>query len=338
MSKNIVICLDGTWNDKDDPNAVSNVALLHEMCVNDAINQVAYYDEGVGNDGWYDRKLGGVHGVGLSENIREAYIHLVRNYRENDRVFIFGFSRGAYTARSLAGLVYRCGLLPENDSLLSDIRKLYKAYKNEQTEKMVVFKSANRKCPIEMLGVWDTVGALGIPISFLKETSDKVLGFHDTKLNPEVRFACHAVAIDEKRASFEPTLWHETAENMNRLKQVWFPGVHSDVGGGYRERHHSDVALKWMVDQATGRGLLIKEDSAYEYQTDLRKQIHTSAFNIFGKEIGVEERDAPVTAENRPKVHKSVMDKMILDEDYNPLALKDYLVDRPTLAPYEVDQ
>jgi len=310
MSKNIIICLDGTWNDKDDHRAFSNVALLHEMCVNDGSNQIAYYDKGVGTSGWYDQKLGGLHGVGLSENIREAYTFLTLNYREDDCVFIFGFSRGAYTARSLAGLIYRCGLLPESDHLRSDLNDLYDAYKNEDTEKTAAYKSANRKCPIEMLGVWDTVGALGIPVSFFKEASDKVFGFHDTKLSPEVRFACHAVAIDEKRASFEPALWEETAENKDRIKQVWFAGVHSDVGGGYAERHHSDVVLKWIVNHATGRGLLVREDNAYEYQADLSKDIHASAFKIFGKEIGVEERDAPVTVQNRPKVHRSVCEKM----------------------------
>jgi uncharacterized protein (DUF2235 family) len=338
MSKNIVICLDGTWNDKDDCSAFSNVALLHEMCVNDGTNQIAYYDKGVGTSGWYDQKLGGVHGVGLSENVREAYIYLAWNYRNNDRVFIFGFSRGAYTARSLAGLVYRCGLLPKSDHLQNKLENLYEAYKGKEVEKMAAYKSANRKCPIEMLGVWDTVGALGIPISFFKEASDKVFGFHDTKLSPEVRFACHAVAIDEKRASFEPTLWQETAENKNRMKQVWFPGVHSDVGGGYPERHHSDVALKWMVDHATRRGLLIKEDGAYEYQDDLSKDIHPSVFKIFGKEIGVKERDAPITAENRPKVHRSIREKMKLNKNYKPLALMKHIVDSNTLAPYEVEE
>jgi uncharacterized protein (DUF2235 family) len=338
MNKNIVICLDGTWNDKDDQSALSNVALLHEMCANDGTNQITYYDKGVGTDGWYDKKLGGVHGIGLSQNIKEAYTYLVKNYNANDSVFIFGFSRGAYTARSLAGLAYRCGLLIESNSLQAEVENLYKAYKDEDAGKMDNYKSANRKCPIDMLGVWDTVGALGIPISLLREGSEKFFSFHDTKLSPEVKFACHAVAIDEKRQSFQPTLWQETTENKSRMKQVWFPGVHSDVGGGYPERHHSDVALKWMVDQAAGRGLLIKEDSAYEYQADLSKNIHASAFKIFGKELGVEERDAPVTAENIPKVHQSVREKMKRDRYYRPLALKKYIVDLNTLAPYEVEE
>ena len=337
MSKNIVICLDGTWNDKSDRRTLSNVALLDEMCVDDGRNQIAYYDEGVGTSGWYDKKLGGLHGIGLSENVKQAYVYLVRNHRENDRVFIFGFSRGAYTARSLSGLVYRCGLLPNSAHLESELEKLYGAYTRHQSDKMNAYKSANKKCPIHMLGVWDTVGALGIPIVFLKKASDRIFSFHDTKLSPEVGFACHAVAIDEKRASFEPALWEETQENKDRMQQVWFPGVHSDVGGGYRERHHSDLALEWMVEHAKKRCLLIKGGSAYQYHIDLAKKIHDEGFEIFGRAIGVQEREAPVTAKNRPKVHRRVLEKMRLDAEYKPLALYKHIVDPNTLSPYEVE-
>ena len=338
MSKNIVLCIDGTWNAKEDPCIWSNVAQLHEMGVNDGLNQITYYDEGVGTNGWYDKKLGGLHGVGLSQNIREAYLYLVQNYEKNDNLFIFGFSRGAFTARSLAGLLYRCGLLPDPNSLPSQVNQLYGAYKDKNQAIIETYKSSNTVCPIEMLGVWDTVGALGIPISFLKDKSGKIFNFHDTLLSPEVRFACHAVAIDEKRASFEPTLWQETSENRNRIKQVWFPGVHSDVGGGYPERHHSDVALKWMVDQAKERGLLIKQDRDCEYQIDLKKNIHDSALKILGVDIDVEERQAPVTAECVPRVHCSVLEKMKQNNDYQPLALKNFIYDFGTLAPYEVEQ
>lgn len=336
MSKNIVICLDGTWNDKDDLDAVSNVALLQEMSLNDGARQISKYVKGVGTSGWYDKKLGGFHGVGLSENIREAYCYLSHNYEENDKVFIFGFSRGAYTARSLAGLLYRCGLLPLSRS--SEIEQLYDAYKDKDHGKMAAYKSSNSKCPIEMLGVWDTVGALGIPVSFLKDISEDLFSFHDTKLSPEVNFACHALAADEKRASFEPSLWQETPATRHQIKQLWFAGVHSDVGGGYNERHHSDVALKWMVDCAKGCGLLLKEDSNYQYRVDLKKAIHESAYNILGIEIGVEPRDAPLTAANKPRVHRSVREKIRLAPSYKPLALSKHITDFETLSPYEVEE
>ena len=210
--------------------------------------------------------------------------------------------------------------------------------KNKDQAKMEAYKASNTVCPIEMIGVWDTVGALGIPISFLKNKSGELFNFHDTTLSPEVKYAYHAVATDEKRASFEPTLWQETPETENRIKQVWFPGVHSDVGGGYPERHHSDVALKWMVDQAKKHGLLIKQNYRYEYHIDLKKNIHASAYKLLGVEIDVEERQAPVTPTNVTRVHWSVREKMKQKNDYKPLALINYIDNLDTLAPYTVEQ
>lgn len=145
MAKNIVICLDGTWNDKEDRDTLTNVARLHEMSQNDSVNQITYYDQGVGTSGWYDKKLGGVHGVGLSENIRQAYTYLSRHYADADAVFIFGFSRGAYTARSLAGLVYRCGLLPASDHIGSEANTLYDAYKDHDNNKMDAYNNTFAK-------------------------------------------------------------------------------------------------------------------------------------------------------------------------------------------------
>ncbi|MEL7450324.1 MAG: DUF2235 domain-containing protein [Pseudomonadota bacterium] len=338
MSKNIVICLDGTWNDKDDPDALSNVALLHQMCRNDDATQLAYYDTGVGTSGWYDRKLGGVHGVGLSDNVREAYAFLAQHFAADDKVFIFGFSRGAYTARSLAGLLYRCGLLEDGGDLKDRVGDLYDAYRERDDDRMAAHKAANQACPVAFLGVWDTVGALGIPVSFLRGASAKALGFHDTGLSPEVASACHALAADEKREAFEPTLWSVTPDNASRIRQVWFPGVHSDVGGGYAERHHSDVALRWMVDHATNNGLLLTDAQPYDYQPDLGQSIHESAYKMFGREIGTEMRDGSSTASSTPSVHWSIPEKMRLTGDYMPLALARTVTDWTTLAPFSVEQ
>lgn len=334
--KNITLFLDGTWNDREDPNALSNVALLHQMSLTDSPQQISYYGKGVGTNGGYDMKLGGLHGVGLSKNIKKAYKFLVEHYQENDKVFIFGFSRGAYTARSLAGLVYGCGVMEKSFNISSDINKLYDVYQDKDSSKKEALKAANKKCPIQMLGVWDTVGALGIPVSFLKNVSDSIFNFHDTKLNSEVQFACHAIAIDERRESFEPTLWEVTPENKNRIKQVWFSGVHSDVGGGYKERHHSDIALKWMKEQAESRGMLIKPENPYEYQDNLETEIHDSVYKIFGIEIGEKNRNAILTEDHKPIIHKSVLEKMEKRNDYKPIALWDF--DKDTLAPFEVEE
>ncbi len=331
MSKNIVICLDGTWNDKDDPDALSNVALLHNMSEHDPDRQLAYYDKGVGTDGWYDKKLGGVHGAGLSENVRQAYSYIAEHYENDDAVYIFGFSRGAFTARSLAGLLFNAGLPTAGDGATTDINSLYEHYKRGDTDKLAAHKDTNRHCPVQFLGVWDTVGALGVPVSFLRDGSEKVFGFHDTRLSPEVNFACHAVSIDEKRESFEPTLWLETPDNAERINQVWFSGVHSDVGGGYPERHLSDITLQWMSEQASSTGWLEKPDHGYAFNPDPTGPIHGSAYKLFGKEIGVEARFAL----GGTKVHASVLQKMQADPDYQPLALK-YMQSRETLEPYRV--
>ena len=175
MNKNIVICLDGTWNKPDEPDASisreTNVRSLYEICIDDnERDQIAYYDRGVGTN-WFDKKLGGLHGWGLSENVREAYSYLSDNYEEGDKVFLFGFSRGAYTARSLAGLLFRCGLLPKSQNTTSRINELYDAYKDKDIRRMESYKSSNSRCPIALLGVWDTVGALGIPAFFLRRSA-----------------------------------------------------------------------------------------------------------------------------------------------------------------------
>lgn len=327
--------LDGTWNDREDPSVLSNVAYLHKMSLADDVKQIKYYGKGVGTNGGYDMKLGGLHGVGLSKNIKKAYAYLVENYEVGDKVYLFGFSRGAYTARSLAGLLNQCGVIDKESNASSRINKVYKSYRRRDTEKSAAYKKLNKKCPIHMIGVWDTVGALGIPVSFLKKAGDKVFAFHDTSLNDEVHFACHAVAIDEKRESFEPTLWKVTPENRDRIKQVWFPGVHSDVGGGYKDRHYSDIALRWMLEQAKGRGFLVRDDYSHDFQLDLTKAPHDSSYKLFGIEIAEKNRVAVVDPACAPRVHKSVLDR-ISCSGYEPIAIWDNVVNYDTLEPYEI--
>ncbi len=338
MSKNIILCLDGTWNEPDNEDAAiskeTNVRSLYEICVKESLNQIAHYDKGVGTE-WYDKKLGGIHGWGLSKNVRQAYSYLSSHYEKGDRVFLFGFSRGAYTARSLSGLLFHCGLMQNHQNSTTHVNDIYNAYKDQNHQKMLDFKTTNIRCPIAFLGVWDTVGALGIPIVFLKQISEEIFKFHDTKLSPEVEFACHAVAIDEQRESFEPTLWEVTERNRHKIKQVWFAGVHSDVGGGYTDRHHSDVAFSWMLGEAKKRGLKIKSDHGYTFRPDLKQKIHNSYKVYFGKRLP---RDAAITEKYKPKIHWSVREKMQLLRGYRPLALKNYIENNATLAPYEIEE
>ncbi len=333
--KNIVICLDGTWNKPDEEiheeSEDTNVRNLWEILdKSNPKRQVVYYDEGVGAH-WYDRIRGGISGRGLAKNIREAYFEICRHYNPGDKVFIFGFSRGAYTARSLSGMIYSCGLL--DSDLLTDkkIQEAFDVYKKADKAERRAYKENNIKCKIEVLGVWDTVGALGIPISFLKKFTNKFLQFHDTKINNEVTNAFHALAIDEQRETFRPSLWDITKKNENQnIEQVWFSGVHSDVGGGYVERHHSDIAFKWMVDKV--RTMLELDDSSYPYKPDVSKKIHDSFKIYYGRK---ERRVASATDVHKPVVHASVKEKTGKLPLYKPLSLVD-IEDRATLKPYKV--
>ncbi|MDM8515402.1 DUF2235 domain-containing protein [Desulfobacterales bacterium HSG16] len=333
--KNIVICLDGTWNkpdeEKHEESEETNVRNLWEILdKNDRNKQVVYYDQGVGSH-WYDRIRGGISGRGLSKNIKEAYFEVCKCYDDGDKVFIFGFSRGAYTARSLAGMIYSCGLLDRNKLTDHYIQEAFDVYKKADKHERMRYKEKNKRCEIEVIGVWDTVGAMGIPIGFLKKMTNKFSQFHDTKLNKEIKHAYHALAIDEQRETFKPALWDVTKKYDHQIvEQVWFAGVHSDIGGGYKERHHSDVAFKWMIEKV--RNKLIINDSDYAYAIDVFEKIHDSYRIYYGCK---ERRIASATDIHTPCVHSSVLEKMQKVADYKPLALVD-IEDKKTLAPYIV--
>jgi len=337
MSKNIVLCIDGTWNKPDEKlhneNEETNVRNLWELLEkNNSAKQVVYYDEGVGAH-WYDQIMGGISGKGLSKNIREAYFELCKSYHTGDKVFIFGFSRGAYTARSLAGMIYSCGLLNNENLTEQSVKHAFDIYKKSDESVRSNFKKNNIKCEIETLGVWDTVGSLGIPIGFLKKISSRYIQFHDTKINKEIKNAYHAVSIDEQRSAFLPTLWDvNLAKKHQVVEQVWFSGVHSDIGGGYKERHHSDIPFQWMISKLKGK--VIFNNKTYPYSDDVSQQIHDSYKIYYG---GKQPRVATVTDTYTPKVHISVLDKLNKINSYEPLALV-ALKDRTTLLPYIITE
>lgn len=342
MKKNIAIFCDGTWNDKDDRTELSNVALMHEQSVNDPLRQVTFYLKGVGTNGWYDAKLGGIHGYRTSENIREAYKFLIAKYKPGDSVFLFGFSRGAYVARSLAGLVYRCGLPARPVVTDLAIETIYDLYVKRDYDAMAESKNKNRMCPISFLGVWDTVGALGIPIAIFKKPNESLFGFHDTALSPEVGYACHAVALDEQREAFEPTLWDVSDDNAGFVHQVWFAGAHSDVGGGYKERHHSNTALKWMISHASkpSNGLLMRNYPDDSFPSDHSQPVHDSTYKIhlFKKiELGAKPRRVNAESANGNLIHRSVLEDLKLKSDYIPRGMVHEIVNRESLDPYSLE-
>ncbi len=268
MKKKIIICCDGTWNSPDQekdnlPIPTNVVKLVRAIAPLDKqdVSQIVFYDQGVGTTGGpVDKLVGGATGMGISRNILDCYRFLANNYQKNDEIYCFGFSRGAFTARSLAGLVSEFGLLSKFD--LDKLPSVYKLSRvrpeKRQRHKLYAevdaLRANSRKPRLKFMGVWDTVGALGAPTPFLGWITRKLwVGFHDTRL-ANIDYAYHALAIDERRKPFKPSIWSHVGDSLE-MKQVWFSGAHSNIGGGYPDAGLSDVAFNWMVKMAVQRGL-----------------------------------------------------------------------------------
>jgi len=273
MSKKIILCADGTWNTPhgptDQPND-TNVRKLY-LLITDDPSQLKYYDSGVGTDGTpFEHFFGGAMGEGLFEKIQDGYEFLSFVWDPGDQIFLFGFSRGAYTARSLAGMIALFGVPTKNldNRTVSRIFGAYRLTDRAQRVKAKADLSAEyglTDVTVRMVGVWDTVGALGIPGHLFGNFDQAKYGFLDTTLNPCIEKAYHAISIDERRASFSPTLWTgpdgSPRANDSQLQQVWFPGVHCDVGGSYAECQLSNITLRWMIDNAKACGLTFDQSA-----------------------------------------------------------------------------
>jgi uncharacterized protein (DUF2235 family) len=283
--KRLALFFDGTWNEPDDH---TNVRRLHLMLADrgvDGIPQRAFYDPGVGTR-WYDRLSGGMFGAGLSDNVRSGYRWLTENYDRGDEIYIFGFSRGAFTARSLAGVLARCGLLAPNSPL--SFAQLYERYKRGDAarplyelirhkderqgmdfeEQALLDTSYYWRNLVTMVGVWDTVGSLGVPFGAISGVSRSTLRFHYTRLSHAIEHCYQAMALDEERRPYGVELWTEffpdgggeLTETEGRpdgryVEQRWFTGAHADVGGGYRCDLLPDRPLVWLQDKAVLCGL-----------------------------------------------------------------------------------
>jgi uncharacterized protein (DUF2235 family) len=287
--RRLVVCCDGTWNRADQKNITNIEKIARSVQIDlDAcggcVQQVEYI-AGVGGAGYTaDRILGGWLGAGVFSNVRAAYRFLSLNYEEGHDIFLFGFSRGAYTARSVAGMIGSVGLITREALLGNRLAEALDRYKNWPADPTDDDKAARekfrRECchpdlEISFLGVFDTVGSLGVPSVIHAEHQ-----FHNITLGKRVRVARQALAINERRRPFTPCLWAvpksaspkstvtssdgQTRE-VERVKQVWFPGVHSDIGGGYNRSGLSDTALKWMTDEAAEAGLVFDHSVLDQY-------------------------------------------------------------------------
>jgi uncharacterized protein (DUF2235 family) len=283
MPKNVVVCCDGTANEFARDR--TNVVKLFWTLIKDPTIQACYYHPGLGTmaaQGFVTRigakvaEIAGMaSGYGIKNDLSDAYIFLCRNFKPEDQLYLFGFSRGAYTVRALASLLFMYGLIPPDNDRLAPyavrmmwaIHKLQRKARDDESVQAQIteyfrlsdeFKATySRECKPHFVGVWDTVSAVG--------WFSSPLSLPFTASNPDIAIGRHAIAIDERRAFFRTNRWEPSGNSAEAgpkdLKQVWFPGVHCDVGGGYPESESgvSKIALEWMIDEARIAGLHLDE-------------------------------------------------------------------------------
>jgi uncharacterized protein (DUF2235 family) len=297
--KHIALFLDGTWNTVQDN---TNVWRMKSLCAVGP-EQISYYSVGVGTQ-YGERIKGGMFGYGLDDEVLRAYEWLTENYDLNDRIYIFGFSRGAFTARSLAGLMSKCGLLKPGSPV--SLKQLYDRYRKGHAvhtirelqnmplgqrtfeEKWLLEYSV--PIPIFFQGVYDTVGALGVPFGNVPLVSRSNYSFLETDLRINETLGFHALAIDEHREAFAPTLWVKTVRKsaatyaprtVEQVEQRWFVGAHADVGGGYSNGILAQVPLRWLMQKAQVHGLAFKSDVVIDGD-EVQGKIHDSFAEMAG--------------------------------------------------------
>jgi uncharacterized protein (DUF2235 family) len=387
--KRIAVFLDGTWNTLDDNTNVWRLKALCAQRGTDGVRQVAFYSRGVGTSR-FEKVRGGVLGVGIDRNVAQAYEWLIETYEPDDEIFIFGFSRGAYTARSLAGFIALCGLLKPGAPL--GTAQLFDRYRKgdetrtirwlKEQEKAGTLIDAEREerwmltysmpVPVKMVGVWDTVGSLGVStltdhdwskilgysrlpdlskipgISKLRLLSRSSFAFLHTGLRLPIQNGYHALAIDEHREAFKPTLWTKKfrdgvtppemapARKVANVEQRWFVGAHANVGGGYRDDLLSQLPLHWILEKAANHGLAFRSDvvlepgvlemhprdSYGEFGFGAYRRISQPFYRPIGAppEISGGDRDETVNE----TIDASVFERWRADRSYRPQNLEDW--------------
>lgn len=325
--KRLIICCDGTWNtpEKTPVTNVVHMARAIKPRASDGIQQTVFYDWGVGTDDKLDALTGGAFGAGIDKNIQDAYRFLVHNYETGDELWFFGFSRGAYTARSCIGLMRNTWLLRKDRAdLISKAYHIYRTKWHADAENAQHFREPNcRPVNIKFLGVWDTVGALGIPTEIFKSTDEGRYEFHDTSISSIIENAYHALAIDERRKPFQPTVW-KTKKDRQRTEQCWFAGVHSDIGGGYHEAGLSHIALRWMAERASACGLELDQNYLNSVCSENNEMCLHNSFSGAMRLLGAHPRPIGVTNFDET-LHNSAEQRFINNPDYRPKNLREYL-------------
>jgi len=308
MTRNLIVCSDGTDNKFGRHN--TNVVKLFQVLDFRNTSQRGFYDPGVGTynpAGKIRNSIGKAFGTGLQRNIEDAYSYLMNTYTPGDKIYLFGFSRGAFTVRCLAGMLHKCGLLEKGSTnLIAYASQIYNA-KGNKAVAAGFKKTYARECIPYFIGVWDTVASLGW--LFGKR-------FFDDKLHGKISFGYQAAAMDEKRKKFPVSLWDEGKKTPGQtIEQVWFPGVHCDVGGYYRERGLSDGALTWMIQKAQAAGVIFKENWQDDIAPDptAKNAMHDSRQKAWKLWPPVDRR-----IPEKAFIHQSVMDRINAGIGYRP--------------------
>lgn len=316
MPKNIVVFSD--WpSPKGEQSNSTNVHKLFKMVEDRTAQQITYYDSGIGT-GWSQ-----VVGIGISQSIFRCYEFIVKNYKAGDQIFLFGFSRGAYTVRILSSLIHLFGILPQYRPEL--VRQALKIYKVADTEKRyrlsVDFTSQHRTiwCRIKFLGVWDMITAPAAPFKIIDIIQNMIPffrhKFHDLRLSDSVENAYHAIAIDDERLTYHPKIWDKEITSHQTMKQVWFCGMHNDVGGGYKEQELSDIPLVWIQRMAKTHGLRIYSKHNVQVNPDANGMMHDSRGGTLTKFYRKKIRRWNSHTHGKPMVHESVLQRKLNNQN-----------------------
>lgn len=323
--KRIVICADGTWNDRDQvnkttrrrrPTNVTKIARAVRTRARDGVDQVVFYHDGIGTGGPLDRITGGAFGRGIENNIRVLYRFIVYNYQPGDELYLFGFSRGAFTVRSLTGFMQQVGLIPKDGDYY--VPEIYGCYESNQPKGSPAWTKAFhnvrdvRPCPpIRFVGVWDTVGALGAPGLLGQIFNRNKYKYHDVALTPAVEHAYQALAVDERRRPFAPDVWVRPRGWSGTLEQAWFPGVHSNVGGGCAPDGLANEALHWIGEKAEALGLEFDTKYLDHFTPCFNAVLHESMTTMY-RVMRPLKRVVGAHADDGEAIHQSALDRAAL--------------------------
>ncbi len=314
MSKNIIVFSDGTGQIGGE-GASTNIYKLFNVIEDRTSQQISFYHPGIGSVNRSLIALGS--GLGFSKNVLECYNFIFENYQAGDKIFLFGFSRGAATVRSLSGFIHLFGMLPNSrKDLISQAYKIYKTSNiqhRREKAKAFIGKHHTMWTKIEFLGVFDTVAALGLGAKFINRVLDWTdrfkADYHDFSLSESVVHGRHALSIDEERTAFTPVLWETQILPGQTLKQVWFPGVHTDIGGGYEESGLADCAYKWMLTEAKEKGLRIYDESRVRLSPDPNGYMHREKYIFWKLPYFRKPRSWPYGASDKITIHRAALSR-----------------------------